>query len=91
MAEKDFLVVLDKYINEPKGNVGKIYRRILGKYYCRLMGNKWVRRLVFFGFAALVGIAIYGVTRMRTGITADEITPTDSHLIPFFCGSRQVF
>lgn len=35
MEEKEFLVVLDRYINEPKGNVGKIYRRILGKYYCR--------------------------------------------------------
>ncbi|CDJ64235.1 patched transmembrane domain-containing protein, putative [Eimeria necatrix] len=91
MEEKEFLVVLDRYINEPKGNVGKIYRRILGKYYCRLMGNRWVRRLVFVGFAALVGIAIYGVTQMETGITADEITPTDSHLIPFFADRAKYF
>lgn len=35
LEEKDFLVILDKYITEPKGNVGKFYRRMLGKYYCR--------------------------------------------------------
>lgn len=45
------------------------------------MGNKWVRRLIFLAFAVMVAVAIYGVTNMRTGITADEITPTDSHLI----------
>lgn len=84
MEEGEFLRMLDKYITEPKGNVGKVYRRLLGKYYCRLMGNKWVRRLIFLVFAAMVATAIYGVTRMKTGITADEITPTDSHLIPFF-------
>ncbi|OEH80070.1 patched transmembrane domain-containing protein [Cyclospora cayetanensis] len=84
MAEQEFLVVLDKYTTEPKGNVGKIYRRLLGKYYCRLMGNMWVRRFIFVAFAAIVSVAIYGLTRIRTGITADEITPSDSHLIPFF-------
>ncbi|KAL8431550.1 hypothetical protein Efla_000596 [Eimeria flavescens] len=96
MEEKEFLFVVDKYITEPKGNVGKMYRRLLGKYYCRqhflrwlainrrLMGNKWVRRLIFGAFAALVAAAMYGVTRMKTGIQAREITPTDSHLIPFF-------
>ena len=35
IEENKFLRTLDKYINEPKGNVGKIYRRLLGKYYCR--------------------------------------------------------
>ncbi|KAL8452181.1 hypothetical protein Emed_001488 [Eimeria media] len=84
MEEQEFLFVVDKHITEPKGNVGKIYRRLLGKYYCRLMGNKWVRRFIFVGFTALVATAMYGVTRMKTGITAGEITPTDSHLIPFF-------
>lgn len=55
----------------------------------RLMGNKWVRRLIFLAFAAMVATAIYGVTRMKTGITADEITPTDSHLIVSCCvGNR---
>lgn len=91
MEEKKFLVMLDKHITEPKGNVGKIYRRILGKYYCRLMGNKWVRHLIFVGFAALVAIAIYGVTNITTGITANEITPTDSHLIPFFDDRAKYF
>ncbi|KAL8434866.1 hypothetical protein ACSSS7_002832 [Eimeria intestinalis] len=81
MEEQEFLSVVDKHITEPKGNVGKIYRRLLGKYYCRLMGEKWVRRLILVGFTALVAVAMYGVTRMKTGITASEITPTDSHLI----------
>lgn len=35
MEEREFLRLLDKYITEPKGNVGKVYRRLLGKYYCR--------------------------------------------------------
>lgn len=35
MEEQKFLLTLDKYITEPKGNVGKMYRRMLGKYYCR--------------------------------------------------------
>lgn len=48
---------------------------------CRLLDNKWIRRLIFVAFSAVVGVAIYGLTGIQTGITADEITPADSHLI----------
>lgn len=54
------------------------------------MGNTWVRAFIFVVFAVLVAVAIYGVTRMKTGITADEITPTDSHLIVSSCMGKLV-
>ncbi|KAL8452328.1 hypothetical protein Emag_002447 [Eimeria magna] len=56
MEEQEFLFLVDKHITEPKGNVGKIYRRLLGKYYCSSLGEEvtvffpkkedWARREV---------------------------------------------
>ncbi|PHJ16135.1 patched family protein [Cystoisospora suis] len=76
--------LLKLYHPEPAGNPGRGSRRFFRDYYGRLLGNKFVKAAVLLVFATITGLAIYGVTTLKFGLSLRNITPQDSYLRDFY-------
>lgn len=50
----------------------------------RFLGNKFVKAAVLLLFATITGLAIYGVTTLKFGLSLRNITPRDSYLRDFY-------
>lgn len=53
-------------------------------FLLRLLGNKFVKAAVLLLFSTITGLAIYGVTTLKFGLSLRNITPRDSYLRDFY-------
>lgn len=68
------------YQNEPKGNVGRNWRKAIVRYYCRWLLHPVVKALVLVIFTVNIGIVIYGLTQLTQGLELKDLSPDNAYL-----------
>eukprot|EP00922_Rhytidocystis_sp_ex-Travisia-forbesii_P002876 GHVS01004226.1.p1 GENE.GHVS01004226.1~~GHVS01004226.1.p1 ORF type:complete len:583 (-),score=99.52 GHVS01004226.1:962-2518(-) len=74
-----------KYCIEPKGNVGRVFRRFVMTHYSRLLSTPVGKVVVLLLFVVYIGLAIWGwVGYMQTGLSYFASVAGESYLRDFF-------
>eukprot|EP01054_Gregarina_sp_Poly1_P002213 Gregarina_sp_Poly_1__2212@NODE_158_length_12340_cov_321_502159_g140_i0_p1_GENE_NODE_158_length_12340_cov_321_502159_g140_i0NODE_158_length_12340_cov_321_502159_g140_i0_p1_ORF_typecomplete_len1205_score152_51Patched/PF02460_18/2_7e114Sterolsensing/PF12349_8/1_2e27Sterolsensing/PF12349_8/2_6e03Sterolsensing/PF12349_8/1_1MMPL/PF03176_15/1_9e10MMPL/PF03176_15/5_1e08FtsX/PF02687_21/1_8e04FtsX/PF02687_21/1_2e04FtsX/PF02687_21/0_16ACR_tran/PF00873_19/1_6e03ACR_tran/PF00873_19/2_2e02ACR_tran/PF00873_19/ len=68
------------YKDEPKGNVGRNWRKLFVFYYCRWLLHPGVKALVILVFLINICFVILGFTRLTQGLELKDLSPDDSYL-----------
>ena len=80
MTSIDDVMTPDGECEEPRGNVGRVWRRFFMEVYGRALRSGVCKGLVLLVFACYVAVAVWGCLQMRAGMRLVYLTPTDSYL-----------
>eukprot|EP00922_Rhytidocystis_sp_ex-Travisia-forbesii_P005602 GHVS01008150.1.p1 GENE.GHVS01008150.1~~GHVS01008150.1.p1 ORF type:complete len:1569 (+),score=272.83 GHVS01008150.1:371-5077(+) len=73
-----------KMLEEPAGNVGRLFRKFFLLKYGRWLRLWWVKALVLLVFSVYVGGAIWGLEHLKSGLSLKDVTPDKSYLREFY-------
>ncbi|CXH87015.1 lipid/sterol:H+ symporter, putative [Plasmodium berghei] len=77
-------VLFYKYIyKEPKGNIGKCFRKLIKNYYIPFLSSRIGKTIVYLLFSFIIILSIYGCTFIKKGIRYVKAFPSDSYIRMF--------
>ncbi|EAA15748.1 Drosophila melanogaster CG11212 gene product [Plasmodium yoelii yoelii] len=77
-------VLFYKYIyKEPKGNIGKCFRKLIKNYYIPFLSSRIGKTIVYLLFTFIIILSIYGCTFIKKGIRYVKAFPSDSYIRMF--------
>eukprot|EP00921_Rhytidocystis_pertsovi_P017171 GHVQ01026973.1.p1 GENE.GHVQ01026973.1~~GHVQ01026973.1.p1 ORF type:complete len:1784 (+),score=218.00 GHVQ01026973.1:1457-6808(+) len=81
-----------RFCVEPKGNVGRVFRNFVMRYYSRILSTTIGRVVILLLFTAYVAFAIYGwYAFMKTGLSYYSVVRADSRLKEFYDNREMYF
>ncbi|SCL96524.1 lipid/sterol:H+ symporter, putative [Plasmodium chabaudi chabaudi] len=83
-------ILFYKYIyKEPKGNIGKCFRKLIKNYYIPFLSSRIGKAFVYLLFTCIIILSFYGCTFIKKGIRYVKSFPTDSY-IRMFIEQREI-
>ncbi|CAD2084526.1 lipid/sterol:H+ symporter, putative [Plasmodium vinckei lentum] len=77
-------ILFYKYIyKEPKGNIGKCFRKLIKNYYIPFLSSRIGKVFVYLLFTCIIILSFYGCTFIKKGIRYVKAFPTDSYIRMF--------
>lgn len=68
------------YQQEPNDTIGKTWREVFVKYYCKWLLHPVTKAVVLIVFTANLGVALYGCTRLVQGLEMKDLSPDEAYL-----------